>query len=176
MSCDFQRRLTHRIRRSVGPWIDRVARLVGQPVIHIRASEYGGTVHRRIDDLEAHLSRAGFHWDPFSLYHFTPLGTKADGSWVYRDSPIADRQLHAVLFAQDDDRVDVYGHYEYNWIRHPVAHVRQQDIRHREGGRRVAAHLDAIALPTTRESIARRKAAHLLELADERLPGLSLPV
>ena len=175
MSSGFQRRLTHRVRRAVGPWIDRVARAIGQPVTHIRASEYAGTAHCRIDDLEARLSQAGFRWDPISLYHFTPLGTPADGSWVYRDSPLADRQLHAVLFAPDEDRIDVYGHYEYNWIRHPIKHVLQKDIRHREGGRRMAAHLRAADVPTDHEHVVLRKLAHLSELIDQRIPWLTLP-
>lgn len=169
MSGDFQRRFTHRLRRAVGPWIDRVARAVGQPVVHIRSSEYAGTAHCRIDDLEAHLSQAGFHWDPISLYHFTPLGTRADGSWVYRDSPLADRQLHAVLFAQNEDRVDVYGHYEYSWIRHPIRHALQEDIRHEEGGRRMRAHLQALDLSTEHEFVVLRKLAHLAQLIDQRI-------
>ncbi|WP_225334346.1 hypothetical protein [Halomicrobium urmianum] len=175
MPIDVQRRITHRVRSAVGPWIDRAARAVGQPVTHIRASEYAGTVRCRIDDLEAELSAAGFDWDPLSLYHYTPMGTSTDGSWVYRESPLADRQLHVVLFAQSVDRVDLYAHYEYNWLRHPVAHALQRDIRHEEGRRRMRGHLDRMDRDTYHESILHRKAAHLAELVDERF-SVSLPL
>ena len=174
MSREFQRRLTHRVRRAVGPWIDSIARDVGKPVIHIRSQEYAGTVHCRIDDLEAKLSDAGFHWDPISLYHFTPLGTKADGSWVHRESPLADRQLHVVLFAQTEDRIDLYAHYEYSWIRHPIRHALQEDIRHEEGGRRMRARLEDLDVQTHHENVVLRKVAHLAELIDQRLPDLGL--
>ena len=174
MSREFQRRLTHRIRRAVGPWIDRAARRLGQPITHVYATEYAGTVNCRIDDLEARLSDAGFHWDPLSLYHYTPVGTKADGSWVYRDSPLADRQLHVVLFAQSEDRIDLYAHYEHSWIRHPIAHALQKDIRHAEGARRMKRHLEPLDLPTSHESVVRRKVAHVTHLVSERL-GVSLP-
>lgn len=172
MSSDFQRRLTHRIRRAVGPWIDRIAREFGQPVTHIRREEYAGTVRCRIDELESRLADAGFHWDPVSLYHYTPLETKADGSWVHRDSLFADRQLHVVLFAQREDRVDLYAHYEYSWIRHPIKHALQEDIRHAEGGERMRAHLEALDLEVYHESVVRRKLFHLSEFVDERLPDL----
>lgn len=94
---------------------------------------------------------------------------------MYRDSPLADRQLHAVLFAQDEDRVDVYGHYEYNWIRHPIKHARQEDIRHRGGSRRMKAHLQAVDPRTDYEHVVLRKPSHLPELIDQRPPCLTLP-
>lgn len=169
MAGEFQRRLTHRIRRAVGPTIDRLAHAVGQPITHVRKSEYAGTVHCRIDDLEANLSAAGFHWDPVSLYHYTPLGTRADGSWVYRDSLLADRQLHVVLFAQTEDRIDLYAHDEYSWIRHPIRHALHEDIRHAAGGRRMRRHLETLAVPTSQESVVTRKLFHVYELLDERL-------
>lgn len=175
MPSDFQRRLTHRVRRAVGPWIDRVAREFGQPVTQVREREYAGTARCRIDDLEAKLSETGFHWDPLSLYHYTPLGTRADGSWVYLESLLADRQLHVVLFAQSEDRVDLYAHDEPNWIRHPVAHAMQDDIRHEAGGERMKAHLREMDVPTDHESVVRRKVAHFLELLEQRFPGLPLP-
>ncbi|MFB6166004.1 MAG: hypothetical protein ABEJ31_12660 [Haloarculaceae archaeon] len=163
MSSEFQRRLTYRFRETVGPWIDGFARTLGQPMTRIRASEYAETAHCRIDDLEACLHDAGFRWDPLSLYHYTPLGTRGNGSWVYREWPLADRQLHAVLFSQSADRVDVYAHDEYNWLRHPIKHAREVDIRHREGAEEMRAHLDDADVDTYHEPYVVRKLFHLYE-------------
>lgn len=152
-----------RIRHRIGPAIDRLARRVGQPEYHVRDEGYAGTVGVPLADLESRLSDAGFTWDPVSLYHRTKAGTDTDGSWVYRSSPLADRQLHVVLFAQSADRMDVYAHEEYNWLRHPVKHARQEDIRRERGSTEMRRWLDEQPFDYEHELRARRRLAHVAE-------------
>lgn len=170
-----RRSVASRIRQALGPYVDRLAKALGQSSYHIRRSEYVATVHLPIEDLEDHLRAGGLTWAPFSLYHRTPMGTSTDGSWTYRPSPLADRQLHVVLFAQSADRVDVYAHEEYNWLRHPVKHARRRDIRREAGSEQLRRWLDAQALAYDHESIVRRKAVHLVELLRERLSSHAKP-
>ena len=162
-----------RIRQRVGPQLDRLARAVGQPEYHVRDTGYAGTVSVPIATLESRLRDAGFAWDPVSLYHRTQAGTSTDGSWVYRPSPLADRQLHVVLFAQSPDRLDVYAHEEYSWLRHPIEHARQQDIRRERGAARMRQWLDAQPFDHEYESRIRRRAAHLAERVQQELPSVT---
>lgn len=168
---DLGRSPTYRARHAIGPWIDRTIRAFGRANYLVRSAEYVGTVHAPVADLEARLRAGGFSWDPFSLYHRTPAGTRPNGSWALRSSPLADRQLHAVLFEQSDERVDVYAHDEHNWLRHPVAHAEQRDVRRRAGADRMRQWLEARGIGYERESVVRRKAAHLAERVRERFTG-----
>lgn len=162
MSVGTRRRsVPRRIRQVLGPWIDRLARRLGQPEFHVRDEGYAGTASVPVTELESWLRAAGFAWDPVSLYHRTQAGTDTDGSWVYRPSPLADRQLHVVLFAQSPDRVDVYAHEEYSWLRHPVKHARQEDIRREAGTAEVRRWL--ADQPFEHESVVWRRARHVLE-------------
>ncbi|AQL41567.1 hypothetical protein BV210_02030 [Halorientalis sp. IM1011] len=177
MTTEIQRRLGYRFRSAVGPWIDRAAQTVGEPVTRVRTAGYAGTARCPVEDLEAELAELGFGWDPIALYHFTPVGTPADGSWVYRQSPFADRQLHVVLFAQERDRVDLYAHDEPNWLRHPIAHARQTDIEHERGAAQMRRHLTGVDVPVERESLVRRKVSHAVQrLRDPDARGLQLPL
>ena len=172
---EFCRHLPSRARRVAGPWIDGLARTLGQPSNRVRRAEYVGTVHLSVDELEAELRTGGFTWAPMSLYHRTPSGTSTDGSWTYRSSRFADRQLHVVLFAQSPERVDVYAHSEYNWLRHPIGHVERRDIRREEGSEEMRRWLDARGLDYDHELVVRRRAVHLLEHVRERLSDGDTP-
>ncbi|WP_335999348.1 hypothetical protein [Halorientalis halophila] len=177
MSTKIQRRLGYRFRSAVGPWIDRAAQTVGEPVTRVRAAGYAGTARCPVPDLEHELAEMGFAWDPVALYHFTPIGTPADGSWVYRESPFADRQLHVVLFAQRRDRVDLYAHDEPNWYRHPIAHARQTDIDHERGASEMRRHLATADLEIEQESLVRRKVSHAVQrLRDPDARRIHLPL
>lgn len=161
--------IPRRARQSIGPRIDAAARTFGDPQYRVRSSEYVGTVTLDIADFEGRLYEAGFTWDPVSLYHRTPSGTATDGSWVYRSSPLADRQLHVLLFAQARDRIDVYAHEECSWIRHPLKHARQERIQRRAGASEAGRILERIGVDYFREPWPFRKASHLLK----RLRGWS---
>ena len=161
-------RIPYRIRRTVGPWIDRFARALGQPSYHVQRTEYAGTVHCPMKDLEAKLREDGFSWTPFSLYHRTLAGTRPTGSWVYRSSVLADRQLHVILFAQPATTIEVYAPSEYSWLRHPLRHIQQIGIDRAEGAAEMRRWLDTRGLNYTHESGLARKITHLLERVRER--------
>ena len=169
LNTDFHPGIPYRIRQMVGPWINRISKVFGPKSYHVRPTEYVGTVDLPIDDLEATLRDDGFTWAPFSVYHRTPMGTSTDGSWSYRSSWLADRQLHVILFTQTPTRVDIYAHEEYNWLRHPIKHAKQVDIDRKEGAAQMRSWLNDLNIEYEHESIVRRKAAHLFEWVRERL-------
>lgn len=161
----------YRIRQAVGPWINRLARLFGQPDYHVRPTEYAGTVRCSLSELEATLQDAGFSWAPCSLYHRTPMDNRPSGSWTYRRSTLAERQLHVILYARSSDAVDVYAHAGCNWLRHPVEHARQVGIDRAEGSRRMRRWLDECSFDYHDEPKILRRTLHLLERVSERLFG-----
>lgn len=171
MASSARVRVPRRIRHRIGPWIDRFARRIGQPEYHVHPAGYVGTVRLPIADVEATLRDGGFGWDPISLYHYTQAGSSTDGSWVYRSSLLADRQLHVVLFSQAPDRTDVYAHTEFSWLRHPFKHAEEENIRREEGVAEMRRWLDAQGLEYERESVVRRRAEHVVERIRESLGG-----
>lgn len=159
----FQPGVPYRVRRVLGPWINRLATCLGQPSCSVRPAEYAGTVDCPITDLEAKLQADGFSWAPFSLYHRTPAGTRPNGSWTYRSSILADRQLHVILFARDSDTIDIYAHIEPNWLRHPVKHLQQSGIDREEGATQMRKWLEKCGIDANHRSRVTRKFTHLLE-------------
>lgn len=133
----------YRLRQRLGPAVDRLAAWIGQPEYRLWYSEYVGTTDVPMDELIALLQGGGFRWGPVSWYHQPPIGTDPDGSWTYRPSPLADRQLHVVLDERASGSIDVYAHEEYNWLRHPVKHARQVGIRRDEGSAEVRRWLES---------------------------------
>jgi len=91
-------RLGNRIDRRMGP----------RP---ITPGEYAGTLDEPPEIVEQKLWEQGFIRNPLARL-------KVDGdtpevsSWVYRDSPLASRQLHLMLFRGDDVTTHVYAHEE----------------------------------------------------------------
>lgn len=137
----------------------------------VQPAGYVGTVEATLPDLEATLYDAGFRWDPFSLHHRTPAGTTSDGSWAYRDSLLADRQLHVVLFERATGRIDVYAHDEPNWLRHPIGHAGMDDIRRERESGRIRRWLDELDVAYERESIVVRKFEHVRDRLRLKLAG-----
>lgn len=76
----------------------------------ITSGEFAGTLHASRRDAERLLFRWGFVRSPFARLK-TRDGTPEIGSWAYRDSPLARRQLHVMLF-DGEDGIDVYAHEE----------------------------------------------------------------
>lgn len=157
-----RRSVCRQLRHHLGPRINGCARRFGQPTTHVYPRGYVGTIDLPIDDLEAELRDGGFTWDPLSMYHYTPAGSSTDGSWAYRSSWFADRQLHVVLFAQALDRTDVYAHDEFSWLRHPIKHAREVDIRRREAVAEMRRWLERTGLEYERHSSVRRRIRHAL--------------
>ena len=158
-----------RFRQRVGPQLDRFVKKLGQPTTHVRPPGYVATVPLPISDLEAELRNGGFAWDPLSTYHYTPEGNSTDGSWAYRSGWFADRQLHVVLFAQGSERTDVYAHDEFNWLRHPIKHAREVDIRRDEGVAEMRRWLAVRGVEYERDSVVRREVRHAVERIRKRV-------
>jgi hypothetical protein len=160
-----------RFRQRLGPVLNRLTGVVGQPTTQVYPSGYVATVHRPHDAVAAELEASGFTWDPLSMFHYTPTGSSTDGSWAYRSGPFAERQLHVVLFATRPDRTDVYAHDEFNWLRHPLKHADEVDIRRKSGATTMRRWLADSDLPAEQHSLARRKLGHAVERLRERLRG-----
>lgn len=84
----------------------------------ITEGEYAGTLHRSLAETERLLWRYGFRRNPMSRLKIRD-GAPEIGSWVYRESPFADRQLHVMLFPGAGDGVDIYAHTEPSSV-HPL--------------------------------------------------------
>jgi hypothetical protein len=158
---DARRRPGYRIRSAVGPWLDRAVRTVVDETYRVHPEGYAGTVRCGVEQLEAQLPNRGFRWNPVSMYHYTRLGNRTNGSWVYRESPFADRQLHAVLVKEGPERVDVYAYEEYNWRRHPLKHARDAGIDRERGAERMRSVLADLDVAYGERSYVRRKLGHL---------------
>jgi hypothetical protein len=74
-------------------------------------AEYAGTLDMPPALADELLWERGFVRNPFSRLK-TLDGLAECGSWVYRESPLASRQLHVMLFPSDDVRTHVYAHEE----------------------------------------------------------------
>lgn len=160
-----------RLRQQLGPWIDRFARAFGRPTTRVYPAGYVETVRLPIEEVEAELRASQFAWDPLSMYHYTPEGNDTDGSWAYRSSWLADRQLHVVLFAEGSGTTEIYAHDEFNWSRHPSKHVREVDIRRSEGSKTMRRWLESRGIEYERRSLPARTASHVVERIRQRLGG-----
>lgn len=96
--------------------------------------EYALTAVGPQSELEARLPQLQFHRTPISSLKIRLDGNISDGSWIRRESSLADEQLHVVLHELEDrDAVDVYAHTEDNWIRHPLLHLRKRSYSAEKG-------------------------------------------
>jgi len=84
----------------------------------ITPGEYAGRFDRSLAAAERFLYAEGFVRNPLSRLK-TRGGQAERGSWVYRESPLARRQLHVMLFP-DGAGVDVYAHEELSSV-NPLA-------------------------------------------------------
>lgn len=86
----------------------------------IADGEYAGSLHEPVDSVESRLWGAGFVRNPFARLK-TRDGIPERSSWVYRDRPLARRQLHVMLFPGADGATDVYAHAEPSSVNPLVA-------------------------------------------------------
>ncbi|MFW5973905.1 MAG: hypothetical protein ACOCPZ_00810 [Natrialbaceae archaeon] len=107
-----------------GRWWERVRRLVAGTAarVDVRAGprpitpgEYAGVFRGSLAETEAVLYSAGFFRNPTARLK-TRDGEPEDGSWVYRESPLAPRQLHLMLFERSDGHTDIYAHEELSSV------------------------------------------------------------
>lgn len=120
----FREDFTNAVRRRVWPKLHYLfeGTFDGYAVSHTTEDEYAMTVRCSEAELEAVLSDLGFSRNPISALKVRLDGNTSEGSWVWRESPLDDWQLHVVLHATDEGHVDVYAHWEYSWITHPYKH------------------------------------------------------
>ncbi|MDG5776780.1 hypothetical protein VB773_18730 [Haloarculaceae archaeon H-GB2-1] len=158
----FQPTIPYLLRKVIGPWLTLLARAVGQPEYRLYHSEYVGTVEMPLDEFISTLQEGGFRWGPVSWYHQPPVGSDPDGSWTYRPTPLSDRQLHVVLCVNAPERIDVYAHEEYNWMRHPVKHARQVGIERERGASELQRWLEKEGIDHDYDARVTRRAMRLI--------------
>jgi hypothetical protein len=126
--------LPNAIRRSMKPPIHRVCNWAfgGYAMTDNTEEEYVGTVDLTEDEFEDVLAEAGFRRNVVSSLKVRVDGNVSDGSWAWRESPLADWQLHVILHNVDDS-VEAYAHWEYSWITHPIKHYRAIDCQPETG-------------------------------------------
>ncbi|UIO98906.1 hypothetical protein Hbl1158_10205 [Halobaculum sp. CBA1158] len=137
------------LRRAVLPLLDRVARrrLPGDhfAAYHLPEREIVGVIDAPPDRVEAMLFEAGFRRMPLAALKTLPDGRVEVGSWAWRDSPLAELQDHAILFAAaGGDQTLVAAHQEANALNPWTAwdHYRGVGLSAREGERAVRERLD----------------------------------
>jgi len=153
----------YRVRQRLGPWITRLARTLGQPEYRLHDTEYVGTVEQPLDEFTEALEEHGFEWDPLAWYHQPPVGSEPNGSWTYRRASLADRQIHVILIAHSAEYIDVFAHEEYNWLRHPIKHLRQVGIERRAGSSKMRRWIESHGVEVDARSRPRRRIAHALK-------------
>lgn len=162
-----------RLRHRIGPLLNQFFKMIGQPTTQVYPAGYVGTVPLPIEEFESELRDGGFNVDLLSTYHYTLDGNATDGSWAYRFSRLANRQLHVVLFKQGPAVTEVYAHDEFNWFRHPFKHAYEVDIRRTEGRKKMCRWLNAReieyerAIPPVR--VVRNTVRRVRKRVDERL-------
>lgn len=98
--------------------------------------EYAGKLDLPPEAVEKRLWEVGFERMPLAAFKTTPDGRHEVGSWAYRERPLAERQLHVVLFRRPDGGTDMYAHDEYNALNPAVAHEHYRGVgRSGERGR-----------------------------------------
>lgn len=115
-------------RRTVKPPIHRVCNWAfgGYAMTDNTEEEYVGTIDLPEEELEAVLKEAGFRRNVVSSLKVRVDGNVSDGSWAWRESPLADWQLHVILHDVGES-VEAYAHWEYSWYTHPIKHYSATD-------------------------------------------------
>lgn len=104
-------------------------------------NQYVGTVKMGEEELERalfHPNNVSYNWLAYWKRH--PDGRDSEGSWKLRyprHSDYVERgmQIHITLFpsTENPDWIDVYAHYEWDNIRHPIRHIREDHFSPKEG-------------------------------------------
>ncbi len=116
------------VRRTILPPIDAIKdRLFdGFAMSHSTEDEYAVTIYCSEEELRTVLDELDFSRSLFSALKISLDGNVEDGSWVRRESILADEQLHIVTHEREDSSAtDVYAHSELSKIVHPIRHYRK---------------------------------------------------
>jgi len=112
-----------RLRRRVLPALHRIKEpLGGYAICTLDPAEYVGTVSRSLDAIRETLRDMEFEREPIASLKRRADGRLSAGSWVRRESPLADKQLHVTLVREATGVVELYAHREYSWLTHPYRH------------------------------------------------------
>ncbi|OLZ39915.1 hypothetical protein A6E15_02475 [Natrinema saccharevitans] len=149
----------YRVRQLFGPVITRLGRTLGQPQYRLRDTEYVGTIQRPLGEFTETLQEHGFEWDLLAWYHQPPVGSEPNGSWTYRRTLLADRQIHVILIAHSPTYIDVFAHEEYNWLRHPINHLWQVGIDRKAGSSKMRRWIERNGIAVDTKSRRRRRVA-----------------
>ena len=115
--------------------------LVGMDLEHeLEEDSYLARYNGSIEFFEQHLVSMGFVRNPFSWLKTGEYGLE-EASWVKRSSLFSHRQLHVTLQYHDGDTW-IYVHEEPNTFRHPIKHIRANDVNIRKGKNMMKEQLD----------------------------------
>ena len=136
------------LRARTLPWLHRWLAVVGAYAEgEVAESSYALTAELDAEALERKLHRLGFVRNPLAAFERRPGGHEV-GSWARRESLLADRQLHVLLFAGPTGaETDVYAHEEASWITRPVAHYHKEAIDVIAGVREVRRRFREAGIP-----------------------------
>jgi len=136
------------LRRGLLPLLDRVGRhrLPGDHYAsyELPEREIVGVIDASPEEVETMLWDAGAKRMPLAALKELPDGRVEVGSWAFRDSPLARRQVHVMLFATSDGRTLVAAHEEASALNPWTAwdHYRGVGLSAQEGDRKVREWLD----------------------------------
>lgn len=109
---------------------------------HTGEAQYVGTVKMGEEELERelfHPTNARYNWLAYWKKHRED-GRNSEGSWKLRypyHAEYVDRgmQVHMTLFpsTENPDWLDVYAHYEYDNVLHPIKHLREENFSAKKG-------------------------------------------
>lgn len=105
------------IRRSVLPQLNRLARRRGwgYTAYRLGRDEFVGYIEDDPEVVEERLHAAGYERMPLAAFKYSPDGRPEVGSWAWRESLLATRQVHVMLFETGDgEATEVYAHDEFN--------------------------------------------------------------
>ncbi|KPN29754.1 hypothetical protein SY89_00471 [Halolamina pelagica] len=133
------------VRGTAIPLLDKAGRAldIGYAAYTVGYYEYAGTLDVTPEEAESFLYEHGFRCNPLSAYKTLPDGRTEQGSWVWRESLLATKQLHVMTFRRDDGSTDCYAHWEYSAINPATAlkHYRGVDYSPKKGERKLEAKL-----------------------------------
>lgn len=117
----------------------------------ISRAEYAGSLSMALEDAETLLWRNGFVRNPFARVK-TLDGRPEAGSWVYRASPLAERQVHFMLFRTEPGSIALFAHEEPSSV-HPLVVATHFDGTDQNVAAGVAFARDALPLDASDASV-----------------------
>lgn len=122
------------VRRRLLPAVHSTLDLLigGYALSDTPADEYVATLNCSESKTEALLSDLGFSRNLIASLKVRSDGNVSDGSWVFRESLLAEYQLHAILH-ETDEGTKLYAHWEHSSIRHPYSHYTAQEYSAEQG-------------------------------------------